>query len=68
MDIFFNGLLGPVTYSNVISSLMLMIHGMIGIFVVMILIFLVIVTLSKIPDKEPSIKNKNSDEISKNRT
>lgn len=68
MAIFFNGLLGPVTYSNVISSLMLMIHGMIGIFVVMILIFLVIVTLSKIPDKEPSIKNKNSDEISKNRT
>ncbi len=66
MDILFNGLLGPVSYYNIISSLMLMVNGMIGIFIVMILIFFVIVILSKTQDKKSSIKNKKSDNISKN--
>ena len=60
MDVLFNSFLGPVTQSDLTSSLLLMLKGMVGIFVVMMLIFVVIVLLSKIPrDSTPKSTNKD---------
>lgn len=56
LAIAFQSLLGPVQDKDVSGSLKLMLFGMVGIFVVMLLIFLVIVALSKTTGK------KNDDE------
>ena len=44
----FESVLGPVSGSDMGQSLELLLKGMLGIFVVMLLIFLVIVVLSKV--------------------
>ena len=48
----FNSALGPVDMEDVWRSLRLMMEGMVGIFVVMVLIFLVIFILSKTFDRK----------------
>ena len=48
----FNSALGPVDMEDVWKSLRLMLEGMVGIFVVMVLIFLVIFILSKTFDRK----------------
>lgn len=48
----FNSALGPVDMEDVWRSLRLMLEGMVGIFVVMVLIFLVIFILSKTFDRK----------------
>ena len=46
LDTAFNSPLGPVDLEDIWKSLRLMLEGMVGIFVVMVLIFLVIFILS----------------------
>jgi len=48
LAIAFQSLLGPVQEKDISGSLRLMLLGMVGIFVVMLLIFIVIVVLSKV--------------------
>ncbi len=48
----FNSALGPVDMEDIWKSLRLMLEGMVGIFVVMVLIFLVIFILSKTFDRK----------------
>lgn len=47
MDVVFKSILGDVTQSEILSSLMIMLKGMIGIFVVMILMYFIIVLLNR---------------------
>ena len=47
LDTAFNSALGPVDLEDIWKSLRLMLEGMVGIFVVMVLIFLVIFILSR---------------------
>ena len=48
----FNSALGPVDMEDIWKSLRLMLEGMVGIFVVMVLIFLVIFILSRAFDRK----------------
>lgn len=48
----FNSALGPVDMDDIWKSLRLMLEGMVGIFVVMLLIFLVIFILGKAFDRK----------------
>lgn len=48
----FQSLLGPVQDKDIFGSLGLMLKGMVGIFVVMVLIFVVILVLSKVTGKK----------------
>ena len=48
----FNSALGPVDLEDIWKSLRLMLEGMVGIFVVMVLIFLVIFILSRTFDRK----------------
>ena len=52
LDTAFNSALGPVDMEDVWRSLRLMLEGMVGIFVVMVLIFLVIFILSRTFDRK----------------
>lgn len=52
LDVLYRGPMGEVLSENVTDSLGLLLKGMAGIFVVMLLIFLVIVILSKISEKK----------------
>lgn len=56
MDVVFKSVLGDVSQSEIINSLMIMLKGMVGIFFVMILIYLIIVLLNKLPGES---KNNN---------
>lgn len=56
MDVVFKSVLGDVSQSEIINSLMIMLKGMVGIFFVMILIYLIIVLLNKLPGQS---KNNN---------
>ena len=51
LDTAFNSALGPVDLEDIWKSLRLMLEGMVGIFVVMVLIFLVIFILSRTSDR-----------------
>ena len=48
----FQGLMGVVKSSDVIASLWLMLKGMVGIFIVMLIIFAVVAILSKVTGKK----------------
>ena len=52
LDTAFNSALGPVDLEDIWKSLRLMLEGMVGIFVVMVLIFLVIFILSRTFDRK----------------
>ena len=52
LDTAFNSSLGPVDLEDIWKSLRLMLEGMVGIFVVMVLIFLVIFILSRTFDRK----------------
>ena len=52
LDTAFNSALGPVDLEDIWKSLRLMLEGMVGIFVVMALIFLVIFLLSRTFDRK----------------
>ena len=52
LDTAFNSALGPVVLEDIWKSLRLMLEGMVGIFVVMVLIFLVIFILSRTFDRK----------------
>ncbi len=52
LDTAFNRALGPVDLEDIWKSLRLMLEGMVGIFVVMVLIFLVIFILSRTFDRK----------------
>ncbi|RGQ43405.1 hypothetical protein DWY99_02850 [[Clostridium] leptum] len=52
LDTAFNSALGPVDLEDIWKSLRLMLEGMVGIFVVMALIFLVIFILSRTFDRK----------------
>lgn len=52
LDTAFNSALGPVDLEDIWKSLRLMLEGMLGIFVVMALIFLVIFILSRTFDRK----------------
>ena len=52
LDTAFNSALGPVDVEDIWKSLRLMLEGMVGIFVVMALIFLVIFILSRTFDRK----------------
>lgn len=52
LDTAFNSALGPVDLEDIWKSLRLMLEGMVGIFVVMVLIFLVIFILSRAFDRK----------------
>ena len=54
LDTAFNSALGPVDLDDIWKSLRLMLEGMVGIFVVMVLIFLVIFVLSRAFDRKKS--------------
>ena len=56
LAIAFQSLLGPVQEKDISGSLRLMLLGMVGIFVVMLLIFIVIVVLSKATNKKSDDK------------
>jgi hypothetical protein len=52
MAVAFTSLVGPVESNDISKSFSLMGKGMLGIFIVMLLIYLVIVLLGKIPDSK----------------
>lgn len=52
LDTAFQSALGPVDLEDIWKSLRLMLEGMVGIFVVMVLIFLVIFILSRAFDRK----------------
>lgn len=52
LDTAFQSALGPVDLEDIWRSLRLMLEGMVGIFVVMVLIFLVIFILSRTFDRK----------------
>lgn len=52
LAIAFQSLLGPVQDKDIFGSLGLMLKGMVGIFVVMVLIYVVIFVLSKVTGKK----------------
>ena len=52
LDTAFNSALDPVDLEDIWKSLRLMLEGMVGIFVVMVLIFLVIFILSRTFDRK----------------
>ena len=52
LDTAFNSALGPVDLEDIWKSLRLMLEGMVGIFVVMLLIFLVSFILSRTFDRK----------------
>lgn len=52
MAIAFHSVLGPVESSALNGSLMLMLKGMVGIFIVMLLIYVVIYVLGKVSDPD----------------
>ena len=52
LDTAFNSALGPADLEDIWKSLRLMLEGMVGIFVVMVLIFLVIFILSRTFDRK----------------
>ncbi len=52
LDTAFHSALGPVDLEDIWRSLRLMLEGMVGIFVVMVLIFLVIFILSRAFDRK----------------
>ena len=52
LDTAFSSALGPVDLEDIWKSLRLMLEGMVGIFVVMVLIFLVIFILSRTFDRK----------------
>ncbi len=56
--IYFNSLIGPVFNENIIKCLWLAFEGMVGIFVVMGLIYLVVVILNTIFNKSKKEYNK----------
>ena len=56
LAIAFQSLLGPVQEKDISGSLRLMLLGMVGIFVVMLLIFIVIVVLNKATNKKSDDK------------
>ena len=56
LDTAFNSALGPVDLEDIWKSLRLMLEGMVGIFVVMVLIFLVIRTFDRKKDDDTDKK------------
>ena len=52
LDTAFNSALGPVDLEDIWKSLRLMLEGIVGVFVVMVLIFLVIFILSRTFDRK----------------
>ena len=52
LDTAFNSALGPVDLEDIWKSLRLMLEGMVGVFVVMVLIFLIIFILSRTFDRK----------------
>lgn len=55
----FQGLMGVVKSSDVIASLWLMFKGMVGIFIVMLIIFAVVAILSKVTGKKKDEEQKD---------
>ena len=54
----FSSFMGTVRSVDISNSLMLMLQGMVGIFLVMFIIYLVIVILGKVSSKENNDDNK----------
>ena len=59
MELNFDSLIGPVLNENIMKSLWLAFEGMVGIFIVMGLIYLVVILLNIIFNKKKKDYNKN---------
>lgn len=59
MGLNFDSLIGPVLNENIMKSLWLAFEGMVGIFIVMGLIYLVVILLNIIFNKKKKDYNKN---------
>lgn len=55
----FKSIMGTVKVGDLLSSLWLLLQGMVGIFIVMLIIFLVVVVLGKVTGKRKDEKNNN---------
>ena len=62
LNVAFNSLMGPVESSDIGSSFLLMLQGMLGIFIVMVLIYIVILVLGKVGKSKPKDDKSKKDE------
>ena len=62
LNVAFNSLMGPVESSDIGSSFLLKLQGMLGIFIVMVLIYVVILILGKVGKSKPKNDQAKKDE------